>query len=157
MDGRTRVHKGNGEMVINSIGGDIHVLIIPLPEMDGNRYVYIYTDISHIVHLKRNSHFWTRFDWIGWWIHRILYYDKGLLSGLLADANGILNIFVNAILVSVVRHGSISKPILKSTKSLKLLSCKILHHDIWIFRTQRRYQLKVSSIKLFSSPEDFWS
>lgn len=102
----------------------------------------------------------------------VLYYGKGLLSGFLADPNGILDVVpadmvVNATLAAVARHGSISKPDINvyqiASSVVNPLVMQDLarmiseHYNSSPYLDSKGRPIQVPSMKLFSSMEDFSS
>ncbi|KAH7554239.1 hypothetical protein JRO89_XS12G0140500 [Xanthoceras sorbifolium] len=146
--------KAMGEMVIESMRGDIPVVIMrpsviestykePFPGwMEGNRMM----------------------DPI------VLYYGKGQLTGFLADPNGILDVVpadmvVNATLAAVARHGTLQKPDINVYQIASSVVNPLLfqdlarliseHYNSSPYLDSKGRPVHVPSMKLFSSMDDF--
>ncbi|KAK0584597.1 hypothetical protein LWI29_015925 [Acer saccharum] len=146
--------KAMGEMVIDSMRGDVPVVIIrpsviestckePFPGwMEGNRMM----------------------DPI------VLYYGKGQLTGFLADPNGILDVVpadmvVNATLAAVARHGTLQKPGINVYQIASSVVNPLIfqdlarliyeHYNSSPYLDSKGRPINVPSMKLFSSMEDF--
>ncbi|KAK3227145.1 hypothetical protein Dsin_007007 [Dipteronia sinensis] len=146
--------KAMGEMVIDSMRGDVPVVIIrpsviestckePFPGwMEGNRMM----------------------DPI------VLYYGKGQLTGFLADPNGILDVVpadmvVNATLAAIARHGMLQKPDINvyhiASSVVNPLIFQDLarliseHYNSSPYFDSKGRPINVPSMKLFGSMEDF--
>ncbi|KAK4834436.1 hypothetical protein QYF36_022688 [Acer negundo] len=146
--------KAMGEMVIDSMRGDVPVVIIrpsviestckePFPGwMEGNRMM----------------------DPV------VLYYGKGQLTGFLADPNGILDVVpadmvVNATLAAIARHGTLQKPDINVYQIASSVVNPLIFQDLarLIYEhynssphlDSKGRPINVPSMKLFSSMEDF--
>ncbi|KAF2289550.1 hypothetical protein GH714_037111 [Hevea brasiliensis] len=146
--------KAMGEMMIDSLRGDIPVVIIrpsviestcrePFPGwMEGNRMM----------------------DPI------ILYYGKGQLTGFLVDPNGVLDVVpadmvVNATLAAIARHGMVQKSginvyqiassVVNPLAFEELAKLLYEHYNSSPYMDSNGRPIHVPSMKLFSSMEDF--
>ncbi|GMJ14786.1 FATTY ACID REDUCTASE 2, MALE STERILITY 2 [Hibiscus trionum] len=146
--------KAMGEMMINNMRGEIPVVIIrpsviestckePFPGwMEGNRMM----------------------DPI------VLCYGKGQLTGFLVDPNGVLDVVpadmvVNATLAAIARHGMTPKPDINIYHIASSVANPLVfqdlarmlheHYNSWPFHDSKGTPIHVTSMKLFSSMEDF--
>ncbi|XP_062109769.1 fatty acyl-CoA reductase 2, chloroplastic [Humulus lupulus] len=146
--------KAMGEMMIDSMRGDVPVVIIrpsviestfkePFPGwMEGNRMM----------------------DPI------ILYYGKGQLTGFLVDPNGVLDVVpadmvVNAILAAMAKHGLAQKPDVNVYQIASSVVNPLVFHDLARLLYEHYNNspcvdpngrpIHVPSMKLFHSKEDF--
>ncbi|KAE8700915.1 fatty acyl-CoA reductase 2-like isoform X2 [Hibiscus syriacus] len=100
----------------------------------------------------------------------VLCYGKGQLTGFLVDPNGVLDVVpvdmvVNATLAAIARHGMSSKPDINiyhvASSVVNPLVFQDLarmlheHYNSWPFHDSKGTPIHVTSMKLFSSMEDF--